>query len=386
MAGLKIFFNAFKYLTQCVEDSLKFIDKERLRTIFSILIETRRNKNKIIVDGQGRSLQSMLILEDCLEHNGFPIILPANNANLRPWKRGDIFFFNSGSGSGSTLKHAQLAEKDGLIVLGMTYNNEIHEEFQTPSEGILYLKPSSGNSIFAPLGTEFELTSAVIGSTIGYSISETPEIALSKFEKSTQGIVELYKKTYDYLQDNMDSLMKFAGLVSEYIPVENTKKIYFCGVGRDAIINQVAAIRYGHLQKMSGDIIEKDLRVIYEGHWDLREAGDLAIITSGSGSTSQTLDYALQGFIHGMKIFGITSFEDSDLGRFTKRVNGCLVIPGRDDGKSYFNMPSKRRVSYLPKFELNCYITLDSILSLIAAEHGITEKDMSQSHRMKILE
>ena len=128
------------------------------------------------------------------------------------------------------------------------------------------------------------------------------------------------------------------------------------------------------------------MRVIYEGHWDLREAGDLAIITSGSGSTTQTLDYALQGFIHGLKIFGITSFEDSDLGRFTKRVNGCLVIPGRRDRKSFFNMPLKRRTNYLPEFELNYYITMDAILSLIAADHGITEDDMRHSHRMKILE
>ena len=163
MASLKIFFEAYKYLADCVKDSLKKIDREKLKIIFDILIEARNNNVSIIVDGQGRSLQSMLILEDCLEHNGFPIILPASNANVRPWKKGDIFFFNTGSGSGSPLKHAIAAKKDGLKVLGMTYNNKIFDNFEEPPKGILVLTPSKNkNKLLAPLGTEFEFTTAVI--------------------------------------------------------------------------------------------------------------------------------------------------------------------------------------------------------------------------------
>ena len=387
MTGLKIFFEAFKYLTKCVKDSLNSIDKERLKVIFSILIKARDNKNRVIVDGQGRSLQSMLIMEDCLEHNGFPIILPANNANVRPWKKDDIFFFNSGSGSGSPLKHAQAAKADELNVLGMTYNAKIHKNFPEPLDGILILEATKNrNPLYAPLGTEFELTSAVIGSAIGSSLSETPEKSLSIFNEFSQEIVKIFDDTYEFLENDLDSLMKFTALISDYINVDNKKKIYFCGVGRDAIINQVSAIRYGHLHKVVNGIVTKDLRVIYEGHWNLRQSGDLAIVASGSGSTSQTLNYASQAFISGMRIFGITSFEDSDLGKFSKRVDGCLVLPGRDDEISYFNMPMKRRTNYLPKFELNYYLTMDSLLARIAAEHEITEDDMRLSHRLKALE
>ncbi len=130
ITSLKVFFGAYKYIKECVKESIKSLDVEKLKEMFRVLIEGRNNGVDLIVDGQGRSLQSMLIMEDCLEHNGYPIIMPASNANLRPWKKGDIFFFNTGSGSGSPLKHAQIAEKDGLHVLGMTYNTDIGKEFK----------------------------------------------------------------------------------------------------------------------------------------------------------------------------------------------------------------------------------------------------------------
>ncbi|MHA1717866.1 MAG: hypothetical protein ACTSXP_19670 [Promethearchaeota archaeon] len=377
MSGLRIFFGAYKYLTECVRKSVESLNRDGLANIFRIL-QAGREKN-IIVDGKGRSLRSILLVEDCLEHNNFPIILPATNATLRPWKAGDVFFFNSGSGSGTPIKHAQIAKEDGLKVIGMTYNKKIAEEFPD----ILVLEPSkSKNPLYAPLGTEFELTSAVIGSAIGYSVNDDLNLSLKAFEDATNKIIELFQQTHDILENDLESLMKFISLISTYIPVQNQNKVYFRGVGRDSIINQVAAIRYGHLHRMP----DKDLKVIYEGHWDLRKKNDLVILTSGSGTTSQTLNYALQAFISGMRIFGITSFLNSDLGRFANRVDGCLVIPGRHDQFSMYNMIPEERKNYLPEFELNCYITLDSLLAQIASNEGITEDDMRASHRIKELE
>lgn len=377
MSGLKIFFNAHQYLTDCVRDTLASLDLEQLKNLFSILIEAR--SHNIIVDGQGRSLQSILLVEDCLEHNGFPIILPAANAALRPWDRNDLFFFNSGSASGSPIAHAQAAKKDGLRVIGMTYNSNILDEFPD----VLILEPSkSKNPLYAPLGTEFELSSAVLGACIGYSVRDTVAQSIDDFQQAAQTIVDLFDKTRAIYEENYEMLMSFISLISTYINADSKNYIYFRGVGRDGIINSVAAIRYGHLRKEP----DKDLRVIFEGHWDLRKAGDLAIITSGSGSTPQTMDYALQSFISSMHVFGITSYGDSDLGRFTKRCDGCLVVPGRKDPFSMYNMVGTQRKNYLPEFELNVYITLDSLLSQIASNHGITEEDMRKSHRMKVLE
>ncbi|MHA1819135.1 MAG: hypothetical protein ACTSU2_14435 [Promethearchaeota archaeon] len=387
MTSLKIFFEAYKYLTTCIKDSIKSLKEEDLAKLFKILIEARENNVNIIVDGQGRSLQSVLILEDCLEHNGFPIILPAYNANLRPWKKGDLFFFNSGSGSGSPLRHAKAAAKAGLWVLGMTYNENIYKEFDREMKGILVLKRNANhNKLYAPLGTEFELGSAVIGAAIGYGVNQTVEKSIEEFKSSAQEIVNLLERTVNYYEDNLDGLINFINLINQYIDPNNNHNVYFRGVGRDAIINQVAAIRYGHLHKEVDGKVIKDLRVIYEGHWNLRKKDDLAIITSGSGSTEQTLNYATQAFISGLNIFGITSFEDSNLGKFSKRVSGVLVVPGRRNPFSMYNMEYDQRTNYLPEFELNMYITMDSLLAQIAHDHGVTEEDMRASHRLKELE
>jgi D-arabinose 5-phosphate isomerase GutQ len=387
MTSLKIFFEAYKYLTNCVHESLKSLNRDNLRSIFEILIEGREKGSSIIVDGQGRSLQSALIMEDSLEHNGFPIIFPVSNPNLRPWSKGDIFFFNSGSGSGSPVTHAQAAAKDGLFILGMTYNADIKTLFKDTKSGILTLIPSMNrNKLYAPLGTEFEFASAVIGACIGYGVGKTVEESMLEFDKCSQTIVDLFNNTVSFYEDNLDAFIEFINIINQYLQPKCMNKVYFRGVGRDSIINQVCAIRYGHLHKMVDGNVTKDLQVIAEGHWDLRKERDLAIITSGSGSTSQTLDYAMQAFISGLKVFGITSFEDSDLGRFTNRVDGCLVVPGRHAPFSMYNMVSKHRTNYLPEFELNCYLTMDSLLAQIASDHGITENDMKASHRLKTLE
>ncbi|MBN2154426.1 MAG: hypothetical protein JW776_00095 [Candidatus Lokiarchaeota archaeon] len=384
MSSLKIFFDTYKYLMNCVKESLKSLDYDQLKNIFKLLINTRKKNRTIIVDGQGRSLQSMLLTEDCLEHNGFPIIFPAINANVRPWRKGDIFFFNSGSGSGSPLKHARSAKEDGLNIIGMTQNTQLLEEFP---DTVLILNPSQKrNAVYAPLGTEFEFCSAVIGSCIGSSVNDTVGEANRKFQMHSQALLDLFEHSVDHFEDHLDSLLQFIGVIDPYLHPKNKSHVYFQGVGRDSIINHVAAIRYGHLHKQVGGKVVKDLRVISMGHWDLRKEGDLAIVTSGSGSTSQTLNYCLQAFISGMNIFGFTSFEDSDLGKFTNRVDGCLVIPGRKDRFSMYNVTLLHRRNFLPEFELNTYLTMDSLLAQIAYNHEITESDMKAIHRLKALE
>jgi len=335
----------------------------------------------IVVDGQGRSLESLLLAEDCLEHNGFPIILPSSNANLRPCVAGDILFVNTGSAKGSIRKHCEEAFKIGMKIIGMTTNQEFAKEY--PDVMIIPLNQQK-NPKYAPLGTEFEFSTAIIGSLIGYSIDSSPEKSLENFRANEKIILDLLNTTYQKYQseESRHSFIKFIEMIQKYIPKANNKKIYFRVVGRDMIVSRVAAIRYGHIHK-EPDI---DLRVIYEGHWDLREKDDLIILISGSGSTSQTMDYAVQAFITGANILGITSFKDSDLGKFSARCNGCIEVPGRKHLFSMYNMAPEKRLAYLPEFELNTYITLDSLLAQIASDNQITEKDMELSHRQKIFE
>ena len=145
-------------------------------------------------------------------------------------------------------------------------------------------------------------------------------------------------------------------------------------------------VQLGHLHKEN----LKDLRVVYEGHWKSRRKHDLAIFMSGSGETDQILKYAQQAGDLGMKVFTITSFKNSSLARTTKRYRnsqGTLVIEGRPEMVSYFNTSIRKLdISFFPQFELNTYITLDSLLALIAKNNNITEDDMKKTHRDRELE
>jgi D-arabinose 5-phosphate isomerase GutQ len=162
--------------------------------------------------------------------------------------------------------------------------------------------------------------------------------------------------------------------------------VYFKGVGINEIISRVIAIRYGHLHKEG----LKDLRVVYEGHWKSRRKDDLVLLISGSGETDQILKYAEQACDVGMKLFTITSFKESCLAEYTKghcEYQGNLIVEGRPEMVSYYNKSINNRTKiFFPQFELNTYITLDSLLALIAKNNDISEEDMKKTHRDKELE
>jgi len=69
------------------------------------------------------------------------------------------------------------------------------------------------------------------------------------------------------------------------------------------------------------------------------------------------------------------------------RPYGNLIITGREMAESDYNTSiTDRKSKFLPLFELNTYLTLDSLLALIAKNNGITEDDMKRTHRDKELE
>ena len=297
---LTVFYEAFNHLMTSAETCLNNINEDKLANMFDIVIKAKNKQ--IVVLGQGRSLESLLLAADCLEHNGFPIILPSTNANLRPCVEGDVLFINTGSAKGSIREQVRRANEEiKMTITGMTANEEFAKEY--PNVLFIPLNEKK-NAKYAPLGTEFEFTTVILGSLIGYAVADTVENSLKNYHKNKNTILDLFKMTYEKFQspDMKQCFSQFINLINTYIPKSNGKKIYFLGVGRDTIVARVAAIRYGHLHKEP----DLDLKVIYDGHWDLRESGDLVILISGSGSTSQTMDYAVQGFISGTNIFAFT--------------------------------------------------------------------------------
>ncbi|MFX1274344.1 MAG: hypothetical protein ACFFBP_01940 [Promethearchaeota archaeon] len=363
-----------------IESSLRDIDQQIITNCLELLDKGKDNK-RVIVDGAGRSLQSVLLLTNELENTYGIRVNQVSNANLRPLRKGDIFIVNSRSGSGKSRENALFAQKKGLDVIFITGNEELKEEF----ENVILIKDNSNRiNEYAPLGTEFEQASAVFCSCMGYAYTE--EDLLKSYNLYYNVAIEGMYSNLKSLKKQEKVLENFITLINEYLEYDNNNVVYFKGVGINEIIARVIAIRYGHLQKEN----LKDLNVIYEGRWRVRRKGDLTILMSGSGETDQILKYAQQAGDVGMRLFTITSFKESHLARTNKwyrNYAGNLIIEGRPYMMSYYNKAIHNiEEKFFPQFELNTYITLDALLASIAKINDITEEDMKKTHRDKELE
>jgi D-arabinose 5-phosphate isomerase GutQ len=374
------FRDAYKYLVRKIEDSLKSINKSIMQSCLEILDNGKQDK-RVTIDGAGRSLQSVLLLANELENSYGIRVNQVNNANLRPLREGDIFIVNSRSGSGKSVKDAEFALKKGLNVIYITGNPELEAKF----ENVILIKGDINHERkYAPLGTEFEQASAVLCSCMGYAYNKSEK--MKAFNKSCFNVINGLFSNLQELEKQEKPIASYISLINDFLNINNDRVIYFKGAGINDIISRVIAIRYGHLHKES----LKDLNVVYEGHWKSRRKDDLAVLISGSGETDQILKYAQQAGDVGMKLFTITSFKESSLARTNKwyrKYQGNLIIEGRPEMVSYYNKSiHKVTKTFFPQFELNTYITLDTLLALIAKNNDISEENMKKTHRDKELE
>lgn len=374
------FTDTYKYLVRKIEDSLKSVNKSTVQSCLEILEKGKQNK-RVTIDGAGRSLQSVLLLANELENLYGIRVNQVNNANLRPLREGDIFIVNSRSGLGKSTENAEFALKKGLDVIYITANQEIEEKF----ENVILIKGDINHERkYAPLGTEFEQTSAVLCSCMGYAYNKSDKI--KTFDNSCYNVIDGLNSNLQELIKQEKPIASFISLITDFLDITNDRVVYFKGAGINEIISRVIAIRYGHLHKEG----LKDLHVVYEGHWKSRRKDDLVVLISGSGETDQIIKYAHQAGDVGMKLFTITSFKESNLARtnrWYRKYHGNLIIEGRPEMVSYYNKSiHKVTKTFFPQFELNIYITLDALLALIAKNNDITEEDMKKTHRDKELE
>lgn len=374
------FIKAYSYMVFKIRESLKSLNRYDITSVLKLLDAGLKDDRKVIIDGSGRSLQSVLLLMDALETNGYGVnVNTVGNANLRPLRPGDSFIMNSRSGEGKVYDHACFAKKSGLSTIIISCNQHLKNYFDNV---IVLDKPIEHRTEYTPLGTEFEQASAVLSACIGSSFKGGDKWGV--FNENFNRIIDSFYDNIDFLKKQEDSLNSFIELINDYLRIDNPGVVYFKGLGINNIISQVIAIRYGHLHKNG----EKDLRVVYEGHWKSRKPDDLAILISGSGETKQITSYAEQSFNEGMNVFGITSNQNSYLAKFAKRCKGSLIIPGRVKKTSQYNESVGRLENggYLPLFELNTYLTLDALLAVIAKKNGISQGDMAKTHRNRELE
>ena len=374
------FRDAYKYLVNRIENSLKSVNKSTMQSCLDILDNGKQDK-RVTIDGAGRSLQSALLLANELENLYGIRVNQVNNANLRPLREGDIFIVNSRSGSGKAIEDAEFALKKGLNVIYITGNSELEDKF----ENVILVKGDINHERkYAPLGTEFEHASAVLCSCMGYAYDKSEK--MKAFDNSCYNVIDGLHSNLQELEKQENPIASYTSLINDFLDPNNDRVVYFKGVGINEIISRVIAIRYGHLHKES----MKDLNVVYESHWKSRRKDDLAVLISGSGETDQILKYAQQSGDVGMKLFTITSFKESNLARTNKwyrKYQGNLIIEGRPEMVSYYNKSiHKVTKTFFPQFELNTYITLDTLLALISKNNDITEEDMKKTHRDKKLE
>lgn len=397
MSELPIFFKSYCYLKNHISSVYKNLEEniEPLEDTLDVLLKARKDNKKIIVDGQGRSFRSLKLVRNILVQNKFEanMVKDSKTAILRPLEEGDVLLVNSGSGeTESPVTHIIKIkkEKTGIKTIGIIGNENSsvarlvdHKIILKPKDK-KELKPGMHEKL-APLGTEFEISSAAILSCFAYSINKNKKKARERFEKSMSNINELLNENLKFFkkEKNTISLDNFVNLISNYIPTKNKSRVYFLSVGRDKMILDVASIRYNHLY----DGEDKDLIVLNEEEdWLDRKKGDLLICASGSGNTKQIVDYAYQAKESKMNLVGITSFENSELGFAVKdyKKGLLLIVPGRKYKESRYNKVV--RGTYVPYFELALYVTLDALLTEIADRNNITEEDMKKAHKDKILE
>ncbi len=386
------FEDSYNYLVDRIKKSVRSIDKSVMQNCLNIIKENKNNyaeynnERRSTVDGAGRSLESALFIKGSLKRKYSRNIKKASDGTTRPLRKGDLYIVNSRSGSGTAVeKHAKFAYDKGLDVIVITGNEEMKKVFDN-DKVILINGIDERKTEYAPLGTEFEQASALICSCMGYSYDEENSINVF-YNKCDEMIKSLYNNLKS-LKEQEKTINSFTEIISDYLKIDNHNWIYFKGMGANEIISRVIAIRYGHLNKKG----IKDLRVVYEGHWDYKEKGDLGILLSGSGATPQIIEYARQAKSVGMNLFCISSFKNSPLIRtnndFYNKSKGNLLIEGRTERVSYYNQSIIKtlNVKLLPKFEMNTYVTLDSMLAHIAYKNGISEDDMKKTHRDKQME
>ena len=225
------FKKTYEYLVSRIENSFKDIDQNIVAYCLELLSSGGKNHKRVIVDGAGRSLQSVLLLTKELESEYGIRVNQVSNANLRPLRKGDIFVVNSRSGTGKSYSNAIFAKKKGLDVIFITGNEALKDEF----ENVILLKSElNREKTYAPLGTEFEQASAVVCSCMGYAYNELEK--LKSFNLYCDVAIEGMKSNLDKLTSQEKVLDNFIKLMNDYLEFDNKSVVYFKGVGINEII------------------------------------------------------------------------------------------------------------------------------------------------------
>jgi D-arabinose 5-phosphate isomerase GutQ len=331
---------------------------------------------RIHIVGMGRSGKVGMILGESLKDIGFANRLSYLGKSLaKPVRKNDVVIAITGSG---WTKFTTSAIEDSIRKKAkiLTFTGTPDSKAARLSDAILQIplgyrpqdmtEPSrfdGQRAPLTPLGTIFELTALVVG--IGVIAGVMDGACTKGFNEGTTQVLSAAEKSLTLIRGSKE-LDSFVNLLKEYCN-QKERKVFIFGNGLDNIISAISSIRLAHLRM--------NIQSIY--NWRFRQKGDLLIAVSGSGASSTTLDKVNVAVADGLKIFGLTSFNDSKL---AKKSDQHLILHGRDESTSPDGLQMTSSYLHLPSFEYATALTFDACVAQIAVDLNITEDSMRSEH------
>jgi 6-phospho-3-hexuloisomerase len=187
--------------------------------------------------------------------------------------------------------------------------------------------------------------------------------------KQSKVLSERLQKYPSLLENQKDKLDAI------YTLIEECRAIHIYGVGRSGSAAVSLALRLKHFQKyfhydvwFIGDVVKERIR-----------PGDVVMLFSGSGETSEIVDIARRAKRDGAKVIGVTSYENSSL---AKNSDIYFYLPGGlEKGKGWVYLEAQLTDSPFyggGEFELMVYLFQETLITGLGKYKGIPS--IAQEH------
>jgi 6-phospho 3-hexuloisomerase len=144
---------------------------------------------------------------------------------------------------------------------------------------------------------------------------------------------------------------------------DDAKRIFITGAGRSKLVGNILGLRLmhsGYETYVQGEVATPSIR-----------DGDLLIVISGSGETTQLVSFANKAKSEGAKVVLICSKSKSTIGDIADQT----IQVGNDD-----SFATTKGMPMGTMFELSTLIFLEATVSYLIHEKGIEEADMRYRH------
>ncbi|AFJ02830.1 6-phospho-3-hexuloisomerase [Methylophaga frappieri] len=144
---------------------------------------------------------------------------------------------------------------------------------------------------------------------------------------------------------------------------DDAKRIFITGAGRSKLVGNFLGMRLmhsGYETYVQGEVATPSIR-----------SGDLLIVISGSGETTQLVSFANKAKSEGAKVILICSKSKSTIGDIADQT----VQIGNDG-----SFATTKGLPMGTMFELSTLIFLEATISYLIHEKGIAEEDMRYRH------